>query len=1240
MIRALRAAAAALVILAAPPAAAQGIAKWTQDQNASGHILYNLPAPSSSGAAATRDWVAAGAGYLHASGLGSSITAVSTIPGTDVTLAAGQIGFGNGSNQLSGSSDLQWDSTNKTLMVNAAGTSNAVAAAQFGRNSNGPNRIRIWNSNTGNAVIAGLLINAGSSDSTLGGQIVLSVNGDNFVGTGLGLSNPKTAYLARSPTGGSDGELWIVNSSTGSGSDIILATQSTGSVEAIRILNAGQIRMSSLSGGGHVSAAVTSGQLSVSPTIPYADISGAPAAITALTSDVTATGPGSVAATIAANAVTYAKMQDVSAASRLLGRGSAAGAGDPQEITLGSGLSLSGTTLTATGSGGTVTSVTATLPLVSTGGATPNLSLNYDNATIILNVGNGLQVAASTGDVTKPAGSNVTTLANIPNDVPMAGDLLATAIAAPATPAAGKARCYVGSTSKNVECKNDAGTINHGAQTFTAAAHQFATALSDAGAWTTAQPSYSDLSGSVPAITALTGDVTATGPGSVAATLATVGGGAGSCSYCSVTFDAKGRQTAYSSGATPAPVGATFITQQPDGTLTNEQALSALASGVMQSLTTTGVVSTFAAGSTRVVFGSGINGTLADSSQLTYNGSTLTNATASTTSPAATLRTSTTSQGTPVLTVESSSSSGVMPIFFKSNGTLQGTIRSDFGGNMAFATGNGASSGNFSFLTDGDFGTGSVVEKIFKNGHVLVQTAAVTVDPSDTGKLFSVVGGDSLVSGGTLKVTGTTSANLIAAENTSASTGAYAEVAFINNLGSGSRGSLYYTSSTYTGTETHPSSFAIGTAGGSSSAVTISPNNVLVMDIGAGGATKFPAADSGGVTVALTKSGNQSIEKQGTGSLFIGTLGAQSFGLYTNNFTRLSIDSAGALTAGSLTGTGTRIVSASSTGLIGIATTSDIATALALPGGNRVLAGNSGGTGVVGDDEIRLDNAFTDSLMVSQDGAVIWRDLTGGTMIGASNYGEVASLFASHVFNLKARKGGTGTIPPILVTSTAGVTVDEYLQVNGPTAPANVSLIAGHTTNHDRDHAQLFLGGGASQDNPDNVLLDVFAAGTTVPAGRTTGSWATMRVGQWALTGASSPNITEATGLLVAAPTMSGITGSRFGLHVTGGAESRFDGSLTMLNGTFTASTSGSHILAVDDTRGGPYWVQADGGAGDGLVSTSSTTGFTWIPEVGGTPTGTPAHLADRPGATAMVYDRVNDLLYVWHRNSATWKAH
>jgi hypothetical protein len=73
-----------------------------------------------------------------------------------------------------------------------------------------------------------------------------------------------------------------------------------------------------------------------------------------LTGDVTGSGTGSFAATIASSAVTYAKMQAVSAASRLLGRGTAGGTA-VREVSLGTGLSMSGDVLSATAGGGTNT---------------------------------------------------------------------------------------------------------------------------------------------------------------------------------------------------------------------------------------------------------------------------------------------------------------------------------------------------------------------------------------------------------------------------------------------------------------------------------------------------------------------------------------------------------------------------------------------------------------------------------------------------------------------------------------------------------------------------------------------------------------------------------------------------------------------------------------------------------------------------------------------------------------------
>jgi hypothetical protein len=119
-----------------------------------------------------------------------------------------------------------------------------------------------------------------------------------------------------------------------------------------------------------------------------------------MSGDATITNAGAI--TIANNAVTYAKIQNESA-STLLGNPTGSGAA-PSEITLGSGLSFSGTTLTASGSGGTVTSVSGTSNrITSTGGTTPviDISASYvgqSSITTLGTVSTGIWQGTKVGD--------------------------------------------------------------------------------------------------------------------------------------------------------------------------------------------------------------------------------------------------------------------------------------------------------------------------------------------------------------------------------------------------------------------------------------------------------------------------------------------------------------------------------------------------------------------------------------------------------------------------------------------------------------------------------------------------------------------------------------------------------------------------------------------------------------------------------------------------------------------------
>jgi hypothetical protein len=280
--------------------------------------------------------------------------------------------------------------------------------------------------------------------------------------------------------------------------------------------------------------------------------------------DLTLSNTG--AFTIGSNVVTYAKMQQASAHT-LLGNPTGATA-NISEITLGSGLSFSGTTLTATGTGGTVTSFSAgTLsPLFTTSVAnpttTPALTFSLSNAGAFTIFGNDTAGSAAptfftptlTDGLFANEGTTTTVLhGNAAGNLSFAAvanaDLANSSITFSAPGTSGLAPNWLTSP------------VSLGG-TATLEIPLASTASVTAGL--ISNTNFNTFNNKQPAgnyITALTGDGTAAGPGSVAFTLATVNANVGtfgdSTHVGQFTVNAKGLITAASAVAIAFPV--TFV---------------------------------------------------------------------------------------------------------------------------------------------------------------------------------------------------------------------------------------------------------------------------------------------------------------------------------------------------------------------------------------------------------------------------------------------------------------------------------------------------------------------------------------------------------------------------------------------------------------------------------------------------------------------------------------------------------
>ena len=209
-----------------------------------------------------------------------------------------------------------------------------------GPTGGGVTSVNVSGGTTGLTTSGGPITSSGTI--TLGGVLAVANGGTGAITAPAALTS-LGAYPASNPNNytSNGGTVTSVSVTTANGVSGTVTNPTTTPAISLAL---GAITPSSVAASGNVTGSNLSGSNTGDQTIT-------------LTGDVTGTGTGSFAATIANNAVTYAKMQAASAVAKLIGSnasGTALG-----EITLGTNLSMAGSTLNAAVASGSVTSVNA-----------------------------------------------------------------------------------------------------------------------------------------------------------------------------------------------------------------------------------------------------------------------------------------------------------------------------------------------------------------------------------------------------------------------------------------------------------------------------------------------------------------------------------------------------------------------------------------------------------------------------------------------------------------------------------------------------------------------------------------------------------------------------------------------------------------------------------------------------------------------------------------------------------------